>query len=197
MHTSTFRNSRATKILFQYFPSYTYSGVILKAPETFSIYSSSTQVTVTSYGINLSKFHDRTKSNTSNIVATRHESCELPKSDTAMAGLIVFSEDSLATKMKELKTFVRGRSSLEVLLIVKGSEIKENALNMAKTLRIADTNYLRLIENCHMIKQQLNENSERHALHAHTHFSEIEDIKARFLEIVDGEDPVIFVGRSL
>ncbi|KAL5387123.1 hypothetical protein DPSP01_003733 [Paraphaeosphaeria sporulosa] len=68
---------------------------------------------------------------------------------------------------------------------------------MAKTLRIADTNYLRLIENCHMIKQQLNENSELHALHAHTHFSEIEDIKARFLEIVDGEDPVIFVGRSL
>lgn len=162
--------------------------------------------------------------------------------NTAMTGLNVGPEGSLASNMKELKSFLKGRSSFEVLrhfcngdeisnaphpellnrvklialdeewwqyehlndqitelglVIVKGSDVKDNALDVTKTLLNAETYHFRPIENCHMINHELNPNSERHALYAHTRFAKIQEIKTKFLEILDSEDPVILVGQSM
>ncbi|KAL5387267.1 hypothetical protein PMIN02_008149, partial [Paraphaeosphaeria minitans] len=43
---------------------------------------------------------------------------------------------------------------------------------------------------------ELNENSKRDALYAETRFAKIEDDKSKFLDILDGEDPVILVGAA-
>lgn len=61
------------------------------------------------------------------------------------------------------------------LVIIKAGDIRKNGLNITKTLLDAETYHLRPIENCHMINHQLNLNSERHALYAHTRFAKIKD----------------------